>query len=723
MKKYIVIVSLIIAALFAFDYACYRLGWYIPLGERQPEIFVKTEDEKILIKQNGEFTEFEIRGVNVGSSIPGQWSSDYAIDEETYLRWFEQISNMGTNTVRVYGVQSEAFYKAFYSYNQDNKKPLYLLQGVIVNDYMQYSHRDAFDDNIAQKLVDNCLTAVDVVHGRKKIQLGRNTENATGSFKMDISNWVIGYVIGIDFEPSTVSYTNEKYRDAVLSYNGEFLYTKDGASPFEIMLASAGDRLVEYETRKYGDQRLVAFNNYPSTDPFIYPEDIARLYGKYAKIDTSNIASTDKFISGQFASYHVYPFQTDLLCHIKDFSIFGLNQDDVCYNDDGSLNDYRTYFNMLNVCYDIPVVITEFGISTGRNSEHEAVDSHGVYSKVSEKEQGEALKWCWNDIKNAGLNGGCVFSWHDEWAKRSPNTVYAINEQRSPYWSDYQTNGQYFGILSFDPGDEKSVCYVDGDVSEWKETDEIAQSGGLSLSVKYDEKFMYFLVKKDNLDFSNDIIFIPIDTTQKTGSNFCKKYNAKFDREADFLLVVNGIENSRLFVQERYEALRSTYSRKINGIDTYRDENVPDKNDPLFVPINTLVEKKVLSENPLERTVDIPVETGRLLYGNANPESPDFSSLADFCTSGDYIEIKLPWQLLNFADPSKMQIHDDYYDGNYGIEYIGIDKMYAGIGTGNDRISLNEIKLKGWGNKLTYHERLKSSYYMMQDLWKEGATK
>lgn len=720
MKKYIVIVSLIIAALFAFDYAYYHLGWYISIGEKQPKIFVKTEDEKILIKQNGEFTEFEIRGVNLGSSIPGQWSSDYAIDMETYLRWFGQMSDMGANTVRVYGVQSEAFYKAFYNYNQNNKKPLYLLQGVIVNDYMQYSHRDAFDDNIAQKLVDNCLTAVDVVHGRKKIQLGRNAENATGSFKMDISDWVIGYVIGINFEPSTVSYTNEKYRDAVLSYNGEFLYAKDGASPFEIMLASAGDRLVEYETRKYGDQRLVAFNNYPSTDPFTYPEDVARLYGKYAKIDTSNIASTDKFISGQFAAYHVYPFQTDLLYHIKDFSIFGLNQDDVCYNDDGSLNDYRTYFNMLNTYYDIPVVITEFGISTGRNSEHEAVDNHGVYSKVSEKEQGEALKWCWNDIKNAGLNGGCIFSWHDEWAKRSPNTLYAINEERSPYWSDYQTNGQYFGILSFDPGDEKSVCYVDGDVSEWKETNAIAQRGDLSLSVKYDEKFMYFLVKKDNLDFLNDIIFIPIDTTQKTGSNYCKEYYAKFDREADFLLVLGGAENSRLFVQERYEALRSTYSRRINGVDTYRDENVPDKNAPLFVPINTLVEKKVLSENPLERTVDIPVETGKLLYGNANPECPDFNSLADFCVGGDYIEIKLPWQLLNFADPSKMQIHDDYYDGNYGIEYISIDKMYAGIGTGADRISLDEIKLKGWGNKVTYYERLKSSYYIMQDLWKEG---
>ena len=717
MKKYIVVVSLIIAILFAFDYAYYHLGWYINLGEKQPETFIKTENENILIKQNGEFANFEIKGVNLGSSIPGKCSSDYAIDEETYIRWFEQIANMGANTIRACSIQSEGFYKAFYRYNKQSKVPLYLLQGVVVNDYMQFSHRDAFDDNIAENLIDNCLTAVDVIHGRKKIQLGRNAETATGSFKLDVSDWVIGYIIGIDWEPSTVAYTNEKYRDAELSYNGEFLYAKKGASPFEIMLANAGDRLVAYETKKYGSQRLVAFNNCPSTDPFTYPEDIAHLYGKYAKIDTSNIASTDKFISGQFAAYHVYPFQTDLLCHINDFGIFRLNQADVCYNDDGSLNDYRTYFNMLNACYDIPVVITEFGISTGRNSEHEAVDSHGVYSKVSEKEQGIALLHCWEDIKKAGLNGGLIFSWQDEWAKRSPNTLYAINEERSPYWSDYQTNGQYFGILSFDPGEEKSVCYVDGDVSEWKDTDASTGNDNLSLSVKYDEKFLYFLVKKKNLDFSTDILYIPIDITFKTGSNYSKLHNVRFGREADFLLVLNGIENSRLLVQERYEALRSTYSRKINGIDTYRQENIPDKNAPEFVPINTLVEKKVLSENPLERTVDIPVETGKLLYGNANPESAEFNSLADFCANGDYIEIKLPWQLMNFADPSKMLVHDDYYDGNYGIEYIAINKMYAGVGTGADRISLGEIKLKGWGNKVTYQERLKSSYYIMQDLW------
>ncbi len=714
MKKYIIIVSVMIALILLFDFAYYHLGWYIPFGNDIPECFVKTEDKNILVKQDGEFVNFEIKGVNLGSAIPGEWSADYAIDEATYLRWFKQIQQMGANTIRVYNVQSGAFYKAFYNYNKNNKKPLYLIQGVSVNDYVQFSHRDAFDDEFIESLTDNAKTTVDVIHGRKKIQFGRKATSASGSFTKDVSNWVIGYIVGIDWEPTTVSYTNEKYKDSNLSYKGEYMYANDGAAPFEIMLATVGDEMIEYESKKYETQRLIAFSNHPGADPFTYPEDVARLYQKYAKIDIENIVGTDKFISGQFASYHVYPFQTDLLKYLQDFG-----ETEPCYNEDGSFNDYRTYFTMLNAYHSYPVVISEFGISSGRGVEHEAKDGDGIYSQISEKEQGKALADCWVDIKESGLNGGCVYSWQDEWARRTWNTIYAINEERSPYWSDYQTNGQYFGLLSFDPGEEKSICYVDGDISEWNEEDVVIK-GNPKLSIKYDEKFVYFLVSKKNLDFSNDTIYIPIDLTQKTGSNYCKNFGVKFDREADFLLVINGSENSKLFVQERYEALRSTYSRRINGFDTYRQENIPAKNSPEFVPINTIVEKKVLSENPLERNIDILVETGKLLYGNANPKSPDFNSLADFISNGDYIEVKIPWQLLNFSDPSKMEIHDDYYDGNYGVKNIKTDEMYAGVDFRSGRIAMKKVKLEGWVNNVTYHERLKSSYYIMQDLWKAG---
>ena len=710
MKKYIITVAVIISLLLMFDIAYYYLGWYLPYGGENPEYFVKTDGKNILMKVDGEFTNFEIKGVNLGSAIPGEWPTDYAIDEATYQRWFEQIQEMGANTIRIHGVQSSTFYEAFYNYNINNKTPLFLLQGVAVNDYVQFSHRDAFDEDIIDSFKDNAKTAVDVVHGRKKILLGSEATSGSGSFTNDVSDWVIGYILGVDWEPSTVAYTNETYKREKKSYSGEYLCAKENSSPFEVMLADVGNEMIAYETKKYESQRLVAFSNYPSTDPLTYPEDIARLYEKYARIDVENIAATERFLPGQFASYHVYASQTEILRHITDFGTVS-----PCYNEDGSFNDYGTYVAMLNNHHSIPVVISEFGISSGRGVQFETMED--TMGRVSEKEQGKMLAEQWKDIKSAGCNGGCVYSWQDDWSRRTWNTFYAINEGRTPYWSDYQTNGQYFGVLSFDPGKEKSVCYVDGDVSEWKESDRI-QSGELELSLKYDEKFIYFLVKKEGLDFFKDTIYVPIDLTGKSGSNYSRKFDVKFDREADFLLVLNGEENSRLLVQERYEALRSTYSQRINGFDTYRRENVPEKNSPEFVPINTFIEKKIPNEDPIKRKIDIPMEVGKLIYGNANPKSEEFNSLADFCSGGDYIEIKLPWQLLNFSDPSKMQIHDDYYEENYGVEYIDIENMYAGVGTGIERISLGKVELEEWENDVTCHERLKSSYFVMQELWR-----
>ena len=39
----------------------------------------------------------------------------------------------------------------------------------------------------------------------------------------------------------------------------------------------------------------------------------------------------------------------------------------------------------------------------------------------------------------------------------------------------------------------------------------------------------------------------------KSGSSYCENNGLLFDRAADFLLTINGKDNSRLQVQERYE--------------------------------------------------------------------------------------------------------------------------------------------------------------------------
>lgn len=724
MKKFIIAVSVIILVLLSFDWLHFHEGLYVDFGgQKTVETFMKADTEEIYMKKHGKYKLFEIKGVNLGSGLPGKWATSFSVDEETYLRWFRYIQDMGANTIRVYTIQNDTFYNAFYKYNENNRNPLYLLHGVWVNDYVLNSHRDAYSKDFYDTFLENSKIMVDIIHGKRKLNLGRVASAGHGTYKKDISDWVIGYILGVEWDDATVAYTDDLYKeiDGYSSYSGKYMYTSEDATPFETMLTMVGDKVIEYETERYSTQRLVAFSNWPTTDPFEYPKIIKDFFMKCARVNVEHIKTTDAFISGQFASYHVYPYYPYYLSFAEDWSVFGIDSKETFRDEQGRVNAYRAYLTMLNNHHTMPVVISEFGVSTGRGMAQVDKDTGRNQGNTSEQAQGKALIDCWNDIKITGCNGGCVFTWQDEWFKRTWNTMHAVNLTRTAYWSDYQTNEQYFGLLSFDPGKEKSVCYVDGDVSEWTK-DDVLKNGDIELSLKYDEKFIYFLVNKENLDFENETLYIPIDTTPKSGSNYCENFGVKFDRDADFVIVLNGKDNSRIMVQERYEVLRSTYSKDIYKYDTYFKKNIPDKNSPKFVNIDLILRTAIALSPETKETVAESYETGKLLYGNANPESEEFDSLADFCVNGDYIEIKLPWQLLNFSDPSKMQIHDDYYDGNYGIEYLNIDKMYAGIGTGDKRIALDEIKLRGWGNKVTYHERLKSSYYIMQDLWK-GAEK
>lgn len=307
MKRFIIGISAIILLLFIGFIAVFYGGFYVDSGrDNHVNTFVRTENKEILIKDKDEWKPFEVRGIDMGSGIPGEWSTDYAITKETYLHWFQLIQEAGANTLRVYSVQNPSFYKAFYEYNSQHEEPLYLLQGIWVNDYIQNSRVDAYADSFAGKLLDNCLVTVDVIHGKRLI-INNDADTSTGLYLHDVSKWVLGYIIGNGWEDTTVAYTDEKYPD-MEPYKGTYLTASKDASAFESLLAETGDRMLHYESTRYDEQRLISFSSGNATDPFDYPKEIAEYFRKCARIDTEHITATDKFISGQFASYSASPY-------------------------------------------------------------------------------------------------------------------------------------------------------------------------------------------------------------------------------------------------------------------------------------------------------------------------------------------------------------------------------------------------------------------------------
>ncbi len=249
MKRYLIIVITVILLALAGGGIFFYTNLYIPFaGNRETTTFSRVQDQTIYLDSGNGYHSFEIRGMDMGSGIPGKWSTDFAIDKETYLRWFKQIGDMGANTLRVYTVQNEAFYEAFYEYNKDNPNPLYLLHGVWIDDYVQNSRVDAFDSSFLNKFQQDCYTMINVIHGNRKINFGEMKSSGSGTYRKDISQWVIGYILGVEWEDVTVAYTNNQHDDnpEMCTYQGTYLQTTEDATPFEAFLAQIGDQTIRY---------------------------------------------------------------------------------------------------------------------------------------------------------------------------------------------------------------------------------------------------------------------------------------------------------------------------------------------------------------------------------------------------------------------------------------------------------------------------------------------
>lgn len=718
MKKFLMIAVPGVLLLFLLDWLYFGLGvLYLPhYGE--PEYFAKAEEESLYLDSGSGYAEFELKGVNLGLGKPGCYATERAITKEEYLRWFEQIKGLGANVIRTYTLAGPDFYEAFYEFNRDNPEPLYLLHGVWVDDYLINSVYSALDEEFYEPFFRSCKKTVDAVHGRFKEWAGDSA--FPQYYRWDISPWVCGYILGVEWEGALVTYTDKSFPQRE-QLDGGYFYTEN-ASNFEIFLASAGEETAGYETRKYGSQRMIAFSNWPTTDPLDYPQSLTEYFLKSAQIDVEHIRCKETFGPGQFASYHIYPYYPDY------YSFLPAHEE----------NTYLQYLRDINAHHSMPVVISEFGVPSSRGMAAYEAGLGRNQGNLSETQQGEALVSMYQDIKTAGSAGGIVFTWQDEWFKRTWNTMTSVDLTATPYWSDYQTNEQYFGLLSFDPGEEESACYPDGDKSEWTEEDLVCEQDGARLSMKRDERYIYLLVEQEGFNALTDRLYIPIDTTPKSGSVRAGNLGVEMDRAADFVVELNGPDNSRLWVQEYYDCIEALFYDKITPWDLF-SQVFPEPDTDAFVKIRLLVQKDLYFErdsledanilddrplpyaaynqrDPMHYSRMENYETGKLTYGNGNPSAPDFNSLADFCGGDGFVELRLPWQLLNFADPSRMNIHDDYYE-HYGVEYLHIGELWAGAGDGSRRIEMKPFALEPLGRRPAYHERLKKSYYMLQSLW------
>ncbi|MBM7702481.1 hypothetical protein [Metabacillus iocasae] len=683
----------------------------------------KVGTDYLQVYKDGEWQDILVKGVNMGIGKPGSFPGETAISKQEYARWFKQIGEMNANAIRVYTIHPPHFYEALLEYNATATSPLYVFHGVWLNEEVFYETQDAFSDENTKEFKDEIKRIVDLVHGNATLE--DRPGHASGSYTADVSPYIMGWLLGVEWDPEVVLATNDKHKGQV-DFKGEYVYTKE-AEPFEIWLAEMMEYTISYEQKNYQWQRPMSFTNWPTTDLLKHP---AEPYEKedMVSINPNVMYETDRFSSGLFASYHMYPYYPDFLNYESRY---------VHYVDHrGEKNNYAGYLQHMKETHRMPVLVAEFGIPASRGLTHRNV--HGLdQGHHSEEEQGQMVTRLYEDIVQEKMAGGMIFSWHDEWFKRTWNTMDYDNPDRRPFWSNVQTNEQRFGLLSFEPGDTLKVK-VDGKISDWKELN-IASSYPKSkqlkgLYVTSDEAYVYVRLDTQNIESSNH--YLLFNSIHNQGQSTIPHVPSLKAEGIDFIIELTDEQSSRMLVDSYYDTFYYSYGHVLKMINAVEYASKADNG--AFHPIRLALNKKVtISQNGKQVTYPFDdYETGKLQVGNSDPRAKTYNSLADFYVDPkkQIVEWRIPWALLNVKDPSTREVMGDIWtkeglDASEVIESIGIgvvavDKKTNKVMDTYPSMSdekLDELYRYKWDEweQPTYHERLKHSYYDVQKMFDE----
>jgi len=660
-----------------------------------------------------------VQGVNLGMAKPGRFPGEAAITREEYDRWLADIGEIA-NVVRTYTIHPPAFYRALESYNEGREEPLLLLQGTWVP---TADLLDAGDATERSGTVDAEIErTVDVVHGATTLE--QRPGHAAGRYDADVSDSTLGFLFGIEWPPEVVVETNEHGTGG--EFEGTYLRTAAGA-PFERWLAGRLDGLVGHEQSAYGTQRPVSFVNWVTTDPLEHPYEPFESEDRVG-IDPDHVEATAAFEAGTLAAYHVYPYYPDLLNETPKYREYTDHR--------GERNNYAGYLDDLVGASEQPVLVAEFGVPSSRGIAHRNV--HGRdQGQHTEQRQGEIVAAMFEDIRRAETAGGIAFAWQDEWFKRTWNLDARSVPGRRPHWSNVETPEQRFGLLSFEPTDGVSLS---GSAAEWADATRYTATGGTApertlteLRVTHDLEGLCFRLQfeglADPVDWSRTNAVLTVGLTGRTAQ---LPFGTGATAPADFVARLGGPGDSRLLVESRYDPFAREFGTEAGtDIGAYRDGTAG------FVPVRETINRGYTVPPTGKRVPFEAVETGKLRYGNGNPQADDYDSLTDVhvATDAGTIEVRLPWLLLNVADPSsKRRIATDW---DAGLETVAFENVRIGAATYDPRAvagdASEETTLESAvpgveGGRLgtvaydwetwsfpDYRERLKQSYHVLRE--------
>lgn len=624
------------------------------------QVNFRVRSDFIEVFKEGKWEKFFFKGMNIGLGLPGYFPGEYPIEKGTYLKWFEKIYELGVNSVRIYTVHPPSFYEALHHFNRSHR-PLYLFQGIWVE---LPEKGDFYESSYLKEIQESIRHAIDAIHGA--LSLPEKRGRPSGDYRYDVSSFTIGFLFGREWESCAVKKFNEMRQRTPKDYHGNFLSIEQG-TPFEVWITEIADYVQRYEEERYCLSHPVSVVNWVTLDPLVHPmestyEENLEFQGIKVNralchenedeecLDLKKIKTLKG--AGFFSTYHVYPYYPD----------FMVNE----YLDEK--HPFLAYLQQLKTHHgNQPILIAEFGVPSSREIAH--WHHRGWHQGAhSEGRQGEIDGILMQAIYQAKMAGGILFSWFDEWFKKNWLFLpYYHPPDRKPCWYNLQDAEENYGLLSTYPNYPGKKVRLAGKKEDWTGAtllyekrvnkmvfqfeDGFDEARYLKRAMaQHDEGFFYlFIETKGPIDFTKAHYLVGLDTVSPNQGEFQLPLNTRVTLPVGikFLIHLAGKTKSRILICKDYDKY----------LNEGREEIVPyESNQGEWVVMLHKSNARRVSKDGKTYFPSRVHFTSNLRHGSLDPKHPAYDSLADFYSVDNGIEIRLPWSLLQFTDPSSRKV-------------------------------------------------------------------
>lgn len=677
-SKYLLVISILISA----SCSAPNTGVNINQNASLEPLPFKVTGDYISVLKEGSYKKLFIKGVNLGIATPGKQAGELDISKNKYTEWFYFLQGLGINTVRVYTLHKPQFYEALNEFNLKHKNnPLYVLHGIWLDE------QEIFDFNKNTEVFSQSIKeGVSAVHG--DIEIPHRYGKAYGKYKTNISQWVIGWIIGREVFPEEIEQIN-KLNNGL--YNGKYLSVNGNGA--EAFIAKNLDELIKFEKEKYGVQRPISFSSWPTLDPITHPtENPERSTEDSESVNLAKIENKDSS-GGLFISYHAYPYFPDFINQDPNYKT---------YNDEKGQNPYLGYLTDLKNHYkNMPLVIAEYGVPSSWGNAHVSLTgmNHGNHDEF---EQGQANARLIKNIYQAKCAGGAMFNIIDEWWKKT----WVVNAFSAPYdrfklWHNVTSPEQNFGLIGFKSQDPIFVPLQNKSLTGNKIQ---------KIEVSHDQSFFYTDIHF-NENINNNEINIGFDTYRDDLGESILPNKVKTKQRSEFSLVVKPQnKTAQLYVTQAYDLLGISTENEYN--DTFSSIYIG--KEQLFRSIPTdggswnklrwRMDKFYKVGEPF--TNEQIFEAGSLRVNDMIPKT----SLDYVIIQPKKIAVKIPWSLLQVTDPTTLTVISDNRDTNNIRETEKTQGIAISVSFDNSLVETQRYKWQGWDYAPPTKEYTKAGY-------------